>query len=81
MQRWWALVKETASMWVDHKAARLGAALAHYSIFSLGPLLVIASAIPASMSRSSSAKICDRKKLARHENRRVARFILRDLFD
>src|SRR5262249_24234945 len=31
--------------WSNHKAARLGAALAYYSIFSLGPLLVIAVAV------------------------------------
>jgi len=37
----WSLVKETAASWVAHKDARLGAALAYYSIFSLGPLIVI----------------------------------------
>jgi len=34
-------VKETAASWVAHKDARLGAALAYYSIFSVGPLIVI----------------------------------------
>jgi hypothetical protein len=33
------------SQWVDHKDARLGAALAYYSIFSIGPLILIAVAI------------------------------------
>jgi membrane protein len=32
-------VKQTATSWVDHKDARLGAALAYYSIFSIGPLI------------------------------------------
>jgi hypothetical protein len=31
--------------WSEHKDARLGAALAYYSIFSLGPLIVIAITI------------------------------------
>ena len=56
MQRWWALVKETASMWVDHKAARLGAALAYYSIFSLGPLLVIAISVAGLVFGADSSR-------------------------
>jgi tripartite-type tricarboxylate transporter receptor subunit TctC len=39
------LLKETANNWVDHKDARLGAALAYYSIFSVGPLVLIAIAV------------------------------------
>jgi membrane protein len=42
---WWSLVRETASGWMTHKAARLGAALAYYSIFSLGPLMLIIIAV------------------------------------
>jgi membrane protein len=45
MPAWWVPVQETASQWSEHKDARLGAALAYYSIFSLGPLIVIAIAI------------------------------------
>ena len=41
----WELVKETGSSWVEHKDARLGAALAYYSIFSIGPLILIAIAV------------------------------------
>jgi membrane protein len=41
----WALIKDTAVSWSDHKDARAGAALAYYSVFSLGPLMVIAVAI------------------------------------
>jgi len=40
-----ALLKESASEWVDDKATRLGAALAYYSVFSLGPLLMIVIAV------------------------------------
>lgn len=39
------LVKETGQNWLKHKDARLGAALAYYSIFSMGPMIVIAIAI------------------------------------
>jgi uncharacterized BrkB/YihY/UPF0761 family membrane protein len=42
---WWSLIRDTASSWMTHKAARLGAALAYYSIFSLGPLVVIATVV------------------------------------
>jgi len=45
MSAWWSPLRETASQWLEHKDARLGAALAYYSIFSLGPLIVIAIAI------------------------------------
>jgi membrane protein len=41
----WDLIKETGTSWVDHKDARLGAALAYYSIFSVGPLILISIAV------------------------------------
>jgi membrane protein len=41
----WPLLKTSASNWMAHKDARLGAALAYYSIFSLGPLTIIAMAV------------------------------------
>jgi membrane protein len=41
----WDVIKQSAASWVDHKDSRAGAALAYYSVFSLGPLLVIAVAI------------------------------------
>jgi membrane protein len=39
----WLLTREAAAGWVAH--SRQGAALAYYSVFSLGPLMVIAIAI------------------------------------
>jgi membrane protein len=42
---WWIVAKEAATSWSSHKDARQGAALAYYSVFSLGPLIVIAIAI------------------------------------
>jgi membrane protein len=41
----WSLLREMASRFSGHKASLLGAALAYYAVFSLGPLLVIAIAI------------------------------------
>jgi membrane protein len=45
MAQWWATLKETASRWSKHGDARIGAALAYYSVFSLGPLIVIAISV------------------------------------
>ena len=41
----WGLFKRAGSQWLEHKASRLGAALAYYTAFSLAPLLVIVIAI------------------------------------
>jgi len=37
----WPLIRDTAVQWSEHRTARLGAALAYYSVFSLGPLMII----------------------------------------
>src|SRR5207253_11442614 len=42
---WWNLIRGAAAQWMSHKDARLGAALAYYSVFSLGPLILLAIAI------------------------------------
>jgi membrane protein len=41
----WTVAKEAAQNWSSHRDARQGAALAYYSVFSMGPLIVIAIAI------------------------------------
>jgi len=41
----WNVLKEAAQNWSAHKDSRQGAALAYYSVFSIGPLIVIAIAI------------------------------------
>src|SRR3954462_6300536 len=41
----WKVPKKAATNWASHNDARQGAALAYYSVFSLGPLIVIAIAI------------------------------------
>jgi membrane protein len=41
----WSIAKEAAGSWSTHKDSRQGAALAYYSVFSLGPIIVIAIAV------------------------------------
>jgi len=41
----WSLLKTAVNDWLRHRDARLGAALAYYSVFSLGPLLLIVVSI------------------------------------
>jgi len=45
MKSAWPLLKATIENWIAHKDARQGAALAYYSVFSVGPLMVIAVGI------------------------------------
>ncbi len=41
----WDVLKKAGTDWLDHKAPRLAAAVAYYTILSLAPLLVIAVAV------------------------------------
>jgi membrane protein len=41
----WPAAKDAGLQWVAHKDARIGAALSYYSVFSIGPLILIAVAI------------------------------------
>jgi membrane protein len=45
MASWWTPLQQTFSRWSEPKDARMGAALAYYSIFSIGPLIVITIAM------------------------------------
>jgi membrane protein len=45
LERWWAVLNDAASGWISHKAGQLGASLAYYSIFSIGPLLLVTLAV------------------------------------
>lgn len=38
---WWALIKDAVSAWIDDYAPSMGAALSYYTVFSMGPLLLI----------------------------------------
>ncbi len=41
----WMVVKTAIDQWFSHRSARMGAALAYYSVFSMGPLLLIITSI------------------------------------
>jgi membrane protein len=41
----WPLLKQAGKGWIEDRAASMGAALAYYAAFSVGPLLIIAIAI------------------------------------
>jgi uncharacterized BrkB/YihY/UPF0761 family membrane protein len=43
----WPAVKAATSDWSAHKSAKAGAAIAYYSIFSIGPLIVVVISIAA----------------------------------
>jgi membrane protein len=45
LSSFWFILRETLREWNDDKAPRLGAALAFYSVLSLGPLLLIVIAV------------------------------------
>ena len=51
-----SVLKEAASDWLRHRSARLGAALAYYSVFSLGPLLLIVTAVAALIWGADAAR-------------------------
>jgi membrane protein len=50
----WLIAKEAAAGWSNHKDSRQGAALAYYSVFSLGPIIVIAIAVAGFFFRSQA---------------------------
>ena len=56
LERWWAILKEAASGWISHKAGQLGASLAYYSIFSIGPLLLITLAVAGMFYDQAAAR-------------------------
>src|SRR6185503_19772566 len=41
----WRVAKETVQAWSEHRALRLGASLAFYTMFAIAPLFVIVLAI------------------------------------
>jgi membrane protein len=41
----WTILKTAVDQWFQHRSARLGAALAYYSVFSMGPLLLIVTSV------------------------------------
>jgi membrane protein len=41
IKKWWPLIKDAVRAWKDDYAPSMGAALSYYTIFSLGPVLLI----------------------------------------
>jgi membrane protein len=52
----WGVLREAASDWVEDNAARMGAALAFYSVLSLAPLLMIALALASLFFDQAAAR-------------------------
>lgn len=50
------VLKETLSSWSNHKCSSFGAALAYYSIFSFGPLILIATVIAGVVFGTEAAR-------------------------
>ena len=50
------MLKETLSNWSTHKCSSFGAALAYYSIFSFGPLMLIATVIAGVVFGTDAAR-------------------------
>ena len=50
------VLKETLSSWSNHKCSAFGAALAYYSIFSFGPLMLIATVIAGVVFGTDAAR-------------------------
>jgi membrane protein len=53
---WGHLIKKTGQAWLDNNAARLGAALAFYSVLSLSPLLVLILAMASHLWGDTAAQ-------------------------
>ncbi len=52
----WSMLRESASEWYQDSAARKGAALAYYTIFSLAPILIIAISIAGAFFGEEAAR-------------------------
>ncbi|QEL20087.1 YihY/virulence factor BrkB family protein [Limnoglobus roseus] len=52
----WQIVKTAGTAWLDHKAPRLAAAVAYYTILSLAPVLIIAVAVAGAVFGEEAAR-------------------------
>jgi len=55
-KRWTALLRETFDKWNDHQAIRLSAAVAFYTLLSIAPLLIFATAVVALFLNQETAQ-------------------------
>lgn len=75
----WSLLRQTVSEWAEDGAPRLGAALAYYSVFSLGPLLLIIIGIAGVMFGADAVKeqvVSELSKLIGPEGARAVQALL-----
>jgi membrane protein len=56
LESWWAILRDAASGWISHKAGQLGASLAYYSIFSIGPLLLVTLSVAGMFYDQAAAR-------------------------
>ncbi len=52
----WALIQDAGNGWSEHHASRIGAALAFYTVFSLGPILLLAVVVAGFFFGQGSAR-------------------------
>jgi membrane protein len=52
----WALIRDAANGWSEHRVSRIGAALAFYTVFSLGPILLLAVVVAGFFFGQGSAR-------------------------
>ncbi len=57
LQEMWFLLKETVEAWIHDNAIRMAAALAFYTIFSLGPALLIALSVAETIVDAAAARL------------------------
>jgi membrane protein len=56
LKKIWILLRDAGSGWLSHQASRTGAALAFYTVFSLGPVLILSIAIAGVFFGESAAR-------------------------
>lgn len=64
LRPWWWVWRNAAEGWSSHKAAKLGAALAYYSMFSIGPLLLVAITVAGLVFGDDAARGAVRSQLS-----------------
>ncbi len=52
----WAIVRDSAYAWIEDRAPRKGAALAFYMVFSMAPIVIIATAIAGAFFGDAAAR-------------------------
>jgi membrane protein len=75
----WSLLRQTFNEWSEDGAPRLGAALAYYSVFSIGPLLLIAIGVASMVFEAGAVEreaIAQISKLVGEEGAQAVKALL-----